>query len=270
MLSITKRTREHFLFCSVSIIPNNMPKPNNDLFDSTHFTLPRMTPVIKILLLSFGVFFVLQMLDLYWLPTQGILERWCVLNPKQVLHGQIWRLLSYPWVQSPEVSTLFWGAITLYFFGTTLETLLGSHRFCIFLILNIFVAGLFATLAGLFHSTFFTQPTYGLAPLSFALTAAWGAKFPNQKLLFPPIRGKTLVWFCTALALIPVLIRSPRESPAASLGAIALGWSLARVWHRIDIFLDTLFTKKRKTQKQSETYNKVLEFKPRASKNKLN
>ncbi len=60
------------------------------------------------------------------------------LEPAQVLEGEVWRLITFPFV--PPDTALIWaffGWMIFYFFGTTLENHWGTVRFNLFLIIGV-------------------------------------------------------------------------------------------------------------------------------------
>ena len=219
--------------------------PRGDDFGPTpQLAMPRLTPAVKWMLIVLGAAFLIVILDdKRGFPTGGRLVGWGALFPVRVLHHfQFWRLFTYPLVNpmAGDITPMLWGGMTLYFFGTDLEELLGSRRFLVFVALCVFLSGIVATLYGLVHPVYFTQPVLGLAPLSLALTAAWGTRFPNKRLFFPPVSGKWLVIGLLAIQIIYIIAKATNESPAASIGAIGIGFLLTRYWDRIDDVLDRM------------------------------
>jgi membrane associated rhomboid family serine protease len=198
---------------------------------------PRLTPAVKAMLIGTVVLFVVQLIEQQWMQ-KGWLITYLALWPKLVFAGQVWRIITWPLVQVVDVQNVLWACVGLYFFGTDLEESFGTRRFILFSAVAVFLAGIVATLYGLVHSVYYTQPVLGLAPLGYALTAAWGTRFPNKRLLFPPVSARVFVWILLGLAILYLLARSTHESPAASLGAIGIGYLLGRYWDRIDDWLD--------------------------------
>jgi membrane associated rhomboid family serine protease len=171
---------------------------------------------------------------------RAFLANWLALFPSKVIRGHVWQLLTYPLIEGAgsaiDLPGLGMGALSLYFFGGPLESLFGRRGFIVFLLLSVVLGGVVGVIAGLFGS-FFTQPTYGLTPLGLALTAAWGARFPDVRLVFPPVSGKVLVYILIGVQVLELLARSQSHAPAVALADIAIGWALARNWSRIDDFL---------------------------------
>jgi membrane associated rhomboid family serine protease len=219
--------------------------PRGDDFGPTpQLAMPRLTPAVKWMLIVLGATFLVILFDDKWgFPTHGKLASLGALFPKLVLEKvQLWRLFTYPIINTMDgdITPLMWGGLTLYFFGTDLEEQLGTRRFLVFIALCVLLSGVVATVYGLVHSVYYTQPVLGLAPLSLALTAAWGTRFPNRRLFFPPVSGKWLVIGLLAIQVIYLIAKATRESPAASIGAIAIGFLLTRYWDRIDDVLDRM------------------------------
>lgn len=69
------------------------------------------------------------------------------LNPYEILHGQIWRLITWI-VVPPEQNDIFWTLVMLYFYysvGTALEKTWGTYRY------NVYIfAGMLFTILGSF------------------------------------------------------------------------------------------------------------------------
>jgi len=227
-----------------------MPRGHDD-GPTTQIALPRLTPAVKAMLIGLLALFVAQLIYERWLfVNKPTLVAHLAVIPRSVARGQLWRMVTYPLVQPIDITSLMYGALGLYFFGGPLEEQWGTRRFLFFSFLVVLLSGLVATLYGFVHPVFYTQPVYGVAPVSYAMTAAWGTRFPNARLLFPPVSGKVLVWIILGIALLMVLARSQEVSPAASVGAIGIGWVLARYWDRIEDWLDRRELKRLRAKKE--------------------
>ncbi len=67
-------------------------------------------------------------------PASVNITRFLTLNPYLILHGQVWRLVS--WVLIPPGAASIWLIITLYFYyfiGTTMERTIGTFRYNVFI-----------------------------------------------------------------------------------------------------------------------------------------
>jgi hypothetical protein len=76
-----------------------------------------------------------------------------------------------------------------------------------------------------------------VAPLSLALTAAWGTRFPHRRLFFPPVSGK---WLVVGLLGFELLFMLAKQWNPSAIASIAIGWALAKWWDRIDDVLDRM------------------------------
>jgi membrane associated rhomboid family serine protease len=71
-----------------------------------------------------------------------------ILDADKVLHGQIWRLLSYAFLHDPSsLMHLLFNMLFLWWFGSDVEDLYGPKEFLIFYLFAAVVGGMFFTLA---------------------------------------------------------------------------------------------------------------------------
>lgn len=95
-----------------------------------------------VLVMCYAVGYLLQLFD-----RSGLLISYLTLNPYAILHGQIWRLVT--WVLIPPSSGgLFFTLLMLYFYcsiGTSLERTWGTYRYNVYLF-----QGMLFTIAGSF------------------------------------------------------------------------------------------------------------------------
>ena len=167
------------------------------------YAIPNLTLYI------IGLYIVGFILQLLGNVSSSSLAGYLTLNVHQILHGQVWRLVT--WVLIPPVSLSIWIIITLYlyyFIGTTMERTIGTFRYnvfifggVLFMILSAFVTyGVYAIifkgntaylemyssyLSGVF-STYYIQMTVFL---TFAIS------YPEMQLLllfFIPVKVKWL------------------------------------------------------------------------------
>ena len=95
-----------------------------------------------VMVMCYAVGYLLQMFD-----RSGLLISYLTLNPYAILHGQIWRLVT--WILIPPSSGgLFFTLLMLYFYcsiGTSLERVWGTYRYNVYLF-----QGMLFTIAGSF------------------------------------------------------------------------------------------------------------------------
>ncbi|MBD5518721.1 MAG: hypothetical protein HDR07_09645, partial [Lachnospiraceae bacterium] len=114
-----------------------------------------------VLVICYAVGYVLQLID-----RSGLLLSYLTLNPYAILHGQVWRLVT--WILIPPSSGgLFLTLIMLYFYcsiGTSLERTWGTYRYNVYLF-----QGMLFTIAGSFllmGYCYLFKPTIFLTSLS--------------------------------------------------------------------------------------------------------
>lgn len=100
------------------------------------------------------------------------------LSPYHILHGQVWRLVT--WIMMPESSSVVFFLIMAFFYyqlGTTLERTWGTFRF------NAYIfGGIFSTIIGAFILYGVYAAIYGIGDSSFlsSLSMAISASFSTQ------------------------------------------------------------------------------------------
>jgi membrane associated rhomboid family serine protease len=173
-------------------------------------------------------------------------EHWASVGPEAfllfcgntllILHGQVWRLLTAPLLQSPDnLWQLFGVLITLYFFGVPLEEKWGARRFLRFLL----GAALVSTLAqALFDvalppgiGRYLAQPYwFGGSAVAGSLAVAWALNHQGQVVRLYgvlPISTRTIILMVIGVPFIYLVFRSvPTEGFAADLGGALAGWLL--------------------------------------------
>ena len=129
------------------------------------------------------------------------LLNYLTFDRNEILHGQVWRIISFIFVPESNnpISMVFW--LYLYWmFGSNLESYWGSFRFNVY----YFSGVIFAIIAGLI--TGYATNHY----LNLSLFLAMAILSPNTELLlffFIPVKMKWLAWVYTALLVydfIPV------------------------------------------------------------------
>ena len=83
-----------------------------------------------VLIICYAIGYLITMFD-----RSGTLISYLVLNPYAILHGQVWRLVTWVLIP-PETGNIFLTLIMLYFYGsigTTLERTWGTYRYNVYL-----------------------------------------------------------------------------------------------------------------------------------------
>ena len=92
--------------------------------------LPRLTRAVKYLLVANFAVFILAAMTGQW---NSFLHRWGSMNPDAVLHGQVWRLVTYEYLHDPRsIWHILFNMLGVYFLGPPLERSWGPRKFFIF------------------------------------------------------------------------------------------------------------------------------------------
>ena len=112
------------------------------------YAIPNLS---TILILCYGVGYVIQLINSSFL-------NYLTLNPYEILHGQVWRILTWV-VVPPSMGNIFGTLIMLYFYwsiGSTLERTWGTYRY------NIYIfSGMLFTVIGSFIAMGLGYLVYG-------------------------------------------------------------------------------------------------------------
>ena len=122
----------------------------------------------KLILLNVGVFF--GLLILRWLAPQleAVLHSHLILEPLAVLHGEVWQLLTYSFVEQGILGILF-GMLTLWFTGSLLEPSFGGRWLAELYLTSVIGGALIASAISFTH-------ILGLRP-DIAAAGAWSGIF---------------------------------------------------------------------------------------------
>ena len=159
--------------------------------------LPPVPRATRWLLAAFVGFSLAEALGTRWLGLPD-LATWAALVPGEVLHGQVWRLLTYPLLARDPLGLIF-GALLLMMVGGTLESRWGTRRF---IVRSLWLAGLPAaltTLLSLAYAPLQHHAYLGLGTLGLGYITAFASQMRGARVtLFPlPIvlSGDQLLWF---------------------------------------------------------------------------
>ncbi len=189
-------------------------------------SFPRITPVVKWLLIINVVVYFMQILG-----GDTLLTSWFSVYPATFLKTlQVWRLVSYQFLHGDMLHILF-NMLGLFFLGPTLERHWGSKKFLIFYLGCGIVGGLlYPALLGLRiilpHPTLGVLPLIGASGAILGMLAACAILFPHFVvfiIVFPvPIRVAAII--CLFIATVIILGKgSNAGGEAAHLGGMAAG-----------------------------------------------
>jgi membrane associated rhomboid family serine protease len=126
------------------------------------------------------------------------------LRPGDVWNGELWRLVTWPFVELGPLALIF-SCLFLFWFGRDLALDWGSPRF-----LSVFAgimgtAGVVTCLVALVDRPLMAEEYTGGWAATSAMTVAWGLWFPDRLVriyLIIPIRGFWLAWLTVGCTII--------------------------------------------------------------------
>lgn len=175
-------------------------------------------------------------------------------NTERILHGEVWRLLTAPWLHMPveSLSHVLSTMLGLYFLSPQLESRWGSVRFARFLALAALCAYSTQMLAELVLPGALALRIagdggyfYGGMPVVEAIAIAWALSFRGQtvRLFFVlPVTSTGLILFVIGTSLMYVVIAAKGPSGLVSpFGGMLAGWlfgsgspsPLRRLWLKL-------------------------------------
>ncbi len=203
---------------------------------------PPFTRAIKWLVIANAAIYLLMLLVGSAAPTlAGWIGYYSWLRPVMVTHGYIYQLISYSFFHSGLFHILF-NMLTLWMFGSTLESEWGHRQFLEFYFFCVVGAGLVTmaiAYAGLIPALSFlgiapTTPTVGASGGIYGVMLAFAVLHGDQEFMMFPlpftIRAKYLVGILVFISLAGALAPSRGESVAyfAHLGGALFGWFYVR------------------------------------------
>ena len=133
----------------------------------------------------------------------NLLYSFLCFDRTSILHGQLWRLITYIFI--PSSSNILFFAISMYFYyyiGRVIEGQWGTFRFNLFYFSGVLITDIAALILNCFAT---------VGSLNLSLLLAFATLFPeNQVLLFfiIPLKMKYLAWFYFATTIFMVFFYS--------------------------------------------------------------
>jgi membrane associated rhomboid family serine protease len=134
----------------------------------------------------------------------GSLFELLALRPADVFRGQLWRLVTWQFIEPSPLGLIF-TCLMLYWFGSPLAQQWGSPRFLTVFAAMILVAAVGTCLIAVVDPLVRAHQYLGGWVMLSAVTVAWGLTFPDQVVriyLVLPIRGYWLAWLTVAFTVI--------------------------------------------------------------------
>jgi membrane associated rhomboid family serine protease len=135
----------------------------------------------------------------------GGLFQLAALVPGLVLRGQLWRLLTWLFVEGDKFALLM-ACLSLFWFGVPLSRAWGSRRFLLFYVGLMVATAIGTCLIAIVDSDVRASSYLGGWPIMTGLVVAWGFTFPTQVVrifyFLIPIQGIWFAWGAIALTVV--------------------------------------------------------------------
>jgi membrane associated rhomboid family serine protease len=208
---------------------------NRDYMRQPAYHEPRISFTVALLIVN-AVVFVIQLISTNFPNGQEIQDNYFALslhglNDNGGLeHGFVWQLLTFQFMHSTQHwMHIIFNSLAIFFFGRSVETVLGSRRFLAVYFSSGIIGGVVQMLFALMIPKYFDAPVVGASAGAYGLVAAfavinWTERF-TLLIYFIPVtmRGRTLLWGIIAFALISMADLNSGVANAAHLGGILTG-----------------------------------------------
>ncbi len=165
----------------------------------------------------------------YWITRHGA---WAVLAPQRILQGEVWRLVTWPFIEEQPLNLIF-GGFMLYQFGSQLAYDWGERTFLLRYLVLVIGAGLI-TVAVASIPRFSGLGHVGMWPTVDALLLMWALRYPDQQMSFwgvLPMTGRTMAILVVAGTVLYGLAAGGIDGLFAftpHFASLFLAWVLSR------------------------------------------
>lgn len=182
----------------------------------------------------------------------GFAPELLAFNGNLILRGEIWRLVTYVFIESQGAFSLCFSALVVYLFGSQYEGLWGSRDFLRFFVLStVGAAALAIPLSAVCNLVLpFDDFALSQGPSAVidAMLMATALRAPQTRVLFGfilPMRIDTMIYALLGINLIGGMM-SGTANFSVTLGGMAMGWILVRGVWRPSVWLAFLRRTKRR------------------------
>jgi membrane associated rhomboid family serine protease len=149
------------------------------------------------------------------------------LVPNDVVHGQIWQLVTYLFLHSlGGPGHILFNMLGLWMFGAPIEQTWGTRRFVQYYFLCGIGAGICVVIANLLFGNPYVA-VLGASGAIYGLLLAFGMLFPDQEILVAflfPMKAKYMVMLFGGIAFVFSFQRGSTVSNLAHLGGMVFGY----------------------------------------------
>ncbi|MHB8216769.1 MAG: rhomboid family intramembrane serine protease [Candidatus Sulfotelmatobacter sp.] len=193
-------------------------------------SLPPFTRWVKRLILIYAAIYLLMVITEVAAPlAHDWVSVYLGLIPKLVMHGMVWQLITYSFLHFQLLHLLF-NALSLWMFGSQLESDWGSKRFLEFYFFCTIAAAL-TTVAMSYTHILGLSPvttTIGASGGIYGLLVAFGVLYGESEIMMFPlpfrIKAKYFVWGIVFLTLVGAIQESGGVANFAHLGGLLFGY----------------------------------------------
>jgi len=162
-----------------------------------------------------------------------------VLDVNKVLRGEVWRLLTYAFLHSPDnILHILFNMLLLFWFGRQVEDVLGSREYLWFYLVSASLGGVAFTAACLLHLHGFPYPQCLGASGAVTAVLVLAAIFNPRQVIYVMLLIPVPIWAFVVLNVVIDafnLISAPGHGVATSahLGGAAFGYLYHRLGWRL-------------------------------------
>jgi membrane associated rhomboid family serine protease len=234
-------------------------------------SLPPFTRWVKRLILSYAAIYLLMAITEVAAPqAHDWVSVYLGLIPKLVVHGMIWQLITYSFLHFQLLHLIF-NALSLWMFGSQIESDWGSKRFLEYYFFCTIAAAL-TTVAMSYTHILGLSPvttTIGASGGIYGLLVAFGVLYGESEIMMFPlpfrIKAKYFVWGIVFLTLAGAIQERGGVANFAHLGGLLFGYLYLKFLPRKGLMLsasETYFSarndyyrwKRRRAAKKFEVY----------------
>lgn len=196
----------------------------------------RVPPVVGLLL---AITVTLSLLVAFGDRHAGAIFQATALIPRAVWDGQIWRLVTWVFVQPDPIGLIF-GCLFLYWFGSDLVRAWGSAPFLQLYSWIVLTASIVTCLIARVDEGVMNSFYLGGWSAAAGLTVAWGLTFPDRVIriwFVLPIRGVVMAWLTVVVTVVFAIYRGwehyvPELFAEATTFAWLYGGTITARWRK--------------------------------------
>jgi membrane associated rhomboid family serine protease len=162
-----------------------------------------------------------------------------VFDRDAILHGEVWRLVTYPWIKTSPLG-LGLAAVVLYLFCSAHERMWGSQRLLRFVLISLVGAGLLAVPLGLVLGALmpFVDSPLASGPDAAidAMLMAAALQAPRSQVMFGfvlPMEARTFVWLMVGFEIVGGIMNQVAQL-SLTIGGLTMGYLLVTGYLRPD------------------------------------